>query len=221
MKRRNGVGRNGRLSDTGAIPYISPGVPEHIDDLVLSSSQVRRRPLTLREGQAALDAVRDELNVGPIPGRPGMVGPRRRAVSPAGLSMPPPSGVPHVGLSGARAPIAKPTRKYAPRRRVGSPTSTAQREKKATGCRLHGAACGTTDACHVTDRSIGGCDDALCTIPLCRPVHEAFDAHEFDALPLLTYEEQAHAVGHLGILRALRRITGSEWVEKLGPEVRL
>lgn len=41
MKRshRNGI----RIPTREPVPYISPGVPEHLDDLVLSSAQVQRR----------------------------------------------------------------------------------------------------------------------------------------------------------------------------------
>ena len=163
MKRR--VPSQRRVPPRAPIPYISPGPTKHIDDLVQSSSQVRR---TL----PADGSLERNQNVRILANAP-----RRRAT---------------VSLA-----------------------SPAQREKKATGCRLHGLACGPTDAAHIVDRSLGGCDDAACTIPLCRTAHEAYDAHELDILPLLTYDEQAHAVGHLGILRALERITGSEWLERL------
>jgi hypothetical protein len=119
--------------------------------------------------------------------------------------------------NGIRVPTREPIPYVSPGRpaRGAMSASPAQRAKKAAGCRLHGAACGTPDAAHVVDRSIGGCDDPLCAIPLCRVLHEGYDRHELDILPLLTYEEQAHAVGHLGLLRALNRITGSEWFERL------
>jgi hypothetical protein len=57
-------------------------------------------------------------------------------------------------------------------------------------------------------RALGGCDFFDCVIPLCRDAHRAFDAHRLDILPLLTHEEQAHAVSHLGIVAAYHRLTG-------------
>jgi hypothetical protein len=106
-------------------------------------------------------------------------------------------------------------------RRAVSPASREQRTKTREGCRVHGLACGAADPAHVVDRSIGGCDDELCVIPLCRMAHDAYDRHKLDLLPMLSYAEQAHAVAHLGLLRALKRITGRDWVERLGPETRL
>lgn len=70
---------------------------------------------------------------------------------------------------------------------------------------------GPVDPMHVVDRSIGGCDDGACAIPACRPIHLAYDDHQFNVLPYLTLLEQAHAVGHLGIVGALKRVTGLEW----------
>lgn len=68
MKRGSGF----RKPEREATPYISPGVPEHIDDLVLNSSQVQRRPLSpeVEAGFRILD-------------RATQSAPRRRAVSPA------------------------------------------------------------------------------------------------------------------------------------------
>lgn len=92
-----------------------------------------------------------------------------------------------------------------------SPASSLQRAKAKAGCRVTGVE--HADPAHVVDRSLGGCDDPLCTVPLARLVHDAYDRGEVDLLPYLTREEQAHAVGHLGLLRALRRITGVDWKE--------
>jgi hypothetical protein len=58
---------------------------------------------------------------------------------------------------------------------------------------------------------MGGCDDDLCVLPLCRECHYRYDSHELDVLSVLTFAEQAHAVEHLGLLRALRRITNTRW----------
>ena len=105
-----------------------------------------------------------------------------------------------------------------PRRGRGvSPASTEQREKRDSVwlCRV----CKTKDGygldpAHVIDRSVGGCDEAACVVPLCRLCHNAYDegTPQLDLLPYLTLEEQAHAVGHLGLTRALRRITGERHI---------
>lgn len=49
-------------------------------------------------------------------------------------------------------------------------------------------------------------------VPLCIDCHRAYDARELDLLPHLTYEEQAAAVAHLGIVRALHRTSGQSLI---------
>jgi hypothetical protein len=65
----------------------------------------------------------------------------------------------------------------------------------------------------VIPRSLGGCGDALCVVPLCRrPCHRADDSGELDLLPYLEpgwRAQLAHAVGHVGLIGALRRISGA------------
>jgi hypothetical protein len=46
-------------------------------------------------------------------------------------------------------------------------------------------------------------------VPLCIEHHAAFDAHELNLLPHTTYAEQGAAVKHVGIDRALKRLTSS------------
>lgn len=46
-------------------------------------------------------------------------------------------------------------------------------------------------------------------VPLCTKHHMLYDAHRLDLLPYLTHEEQASAVGHVGIVSALRRLTST------------
>jgi hypothetical protein len=69
------------------------------------------------------------------------------------------------------------------------------------------------DAAHLIPRSLGGCGDPLCVVPLCRrPCHRAYDSGELDLLPHLEpawRAQLAHAVGHVGLIGALRRISGS------------
>jgi hypothetical protein len=85
--------------------------------------------------------------------------------------------------------------------------------------------CGTDrriDPAHLIPRSLGGCGDPLCTCPLCRPCHRAYDRGELDLLPYLEpawRAQLAHAVGHVGLIAALRRITAtrSAGVDNVAP----
>jgi hypothetical protein len=64
---------------------------------------------------------------------------------------------------------------------------------------------------HLVPRSLGGCDDAACVVALCRRHHRAYDRGTLDLLPYLEPNsrfEICHAVGRLGIVGALRRLTG-------------
>jgi hypothetical protein len=76
--------------------------------------------------------------------------------------------------------------------------------------------CGATtgvDPAHLIPRSLGGCGDALCVVPLCRrSCHRAYDSGELDLLPHLEpgwRAQLAHAVGHVGLVGAIRRIGGT------------
>ena len=67
------------------------------------------------------------------------------------------------------------------------------------------------DPAHLIPRSLGGCGHALCVTALCRRCHRAYDRGDLDLLPYLEpawRAQLAHAVGHLGLIGALRRITG-------------
>lgn len=79
---------------------------------------------------------------------------------------------------------------------------------------------GRCRACRRTDRGleaahvIGRIHDpkdgkvrAVDVVPLCRECHRAYDARSLSILEVLTLEEQAAAVAHLGMLRALRRVS--------------
>ena len=74
--------------------------------------------------------------------------------------------------------------------------------------------CGAThriDPAHLIPRSLGGCGEALCVVPACRSCHRAYDEGRLDLLPYLEpawRAQLAHAVGHVGLVAALRRITG-------------
>ena len=88
--------------------------------------------------------------------------------------------------------------------------SDAQRAK------IVGAACvvclqtkGLTPA-HLAPRSLGGCDDRDCVVPLCWMHHRAHDTGRLALLPHLEPRwraEVAHAVTHLGLIAAVRRLS--------------
>jgi hypothetical protein len=64
---------------------------------------------------------------------------------------------------------------------------------------------------HLIPRSLGGCGDPLCVVPACRRCHRAYDRGELDLVPYLEpawRPQLAHAVGHVGLIGALRRISG-------------
>jgi hypothetical protein len=87
----------------------------------------------------------------------------------------------------------------------------AQRAAVAGRCCI---VCGSDrriDSAHLIPRSMGGCGDPLCVIPACRVHHRAYDRGELDLLPFLEpawRTQLAHVVGHVGLIGALRRISG-------------
>jgi hypothetical protein len=80
------------------------------------------------------------------------------------------------------------------------------------------------DPAHLWPRGMGGCDDALCVIPLCRAHHRLFDEGKLDILAKLIdggyYPEMAHAIQahELSPLTLLERLTGTEWAPLGSPE---
>ena len=110
-----------------------------------------------------------------------------------------------------RTPI---TRKTPLRSSPAMAASEAQRAAVAgRACIACGATRGRIDPAHLIPRSLGGCGDPLCVVPLCRtPCHRAYDTGRLDLLPYLEpawRAQLAHAVGHIGLIGALRRITGA------------
>lgn len=91
-----------------------------------------------------------------------------------------------------------------------APASPAQRAK-VTGARC--VVCGATaqiDPAHLVPRALGGCEEPECVVALCRPHHRAYDRGELDLLPYLEPAcrvEIAHAMMHLGLIGAWRRLT--------------
>lgn len=97
--------------------------------------------------------------------------------------------------------------------------ATSERQHDAiTGRRC--IVCGTdrrVDPAHLISPMVGGCDDPLCRVPLCRLHHRAYGLGELDLLPYLEpawRAQLAHAVGHVGLIAALRQISG--WRETTG-----
>lgn len=96
---------------------------------------------------------------------------------------------------------------------------TAARVKVTTegACRVCGSR-SRLEAAHIIGRSHDSSRivNPLDVVPLCGDqCHRAYDAHDLDLLPYLSLAEQARAVGHVGIIRALARISS---VKKPSPE---
>jgi hypothetical protein len=94
-----------------------------------------------------------------------------------------------------------------------SPASPAQRAKVVGRKCL---VCGQrpVDPAHLVPRSLGGCDQPECVVPLCRVHHRMYDRGELDLLSYLEPRfraELAHGLLHLGLLGLLRRVTGTRW----------
>lgn len=108
-------------------------------------------------------------------------------------------------------------RRSKPLQRTPSMTAT-ERQRAAVANRVC-IVCGADrriDPAHLIPRSLGGCGDALCVVPLCRFHHRAYDRGELDLLPYLEpgwRAQLAHAVGHAGLVGTTRRITGSRVTE--------
>jgi hypothetical protein len=98
--------------------------------------------------------------------------------------------------------------------------SDAQRAAVAGRCCVVWGTDRRIDPAHLIPRSLGGCGDALCVIPACRDHHRAYDRGELDLLPYLEpgwRTQLAHAVGHVGLIGALRRISGHRtWSDENG-----
>lgn len=92
-----------------------------------------------------------------------------------------------------------------------SPASVAQRVKVSGRRCVVCDAASRIDPAHLVPRGVGGCDDALCVVALCRLCHRRYDRGELDLVAYLEpghRAEAAHAVEHLGLAGALRRIGG-------------
>jgi hypothetical protein len=99
-------------------------------------------------------------------------------------------------------------RRTAPLARTSASRASAIQRAKVAGlrCLVCGAAT-SIDPAHLVPRSLGGCDEADCVVPLCRIHHRAYDQGGLDLVAHLEPDwrrEVAHAVGHLGLVGALR-----------------
>jgi hypothetical protein len=112
----------------------------------------------------------------------------------------------------ARLRARKPLRRTKPLQRTLSLAATDSQRAAVAGRPC--IACGATpriDPAHLIPRSLGGCGDPLCVVPACRSCHRAYDRGELDLLPHLEpawRAQAAHVVGHVGLIAALRRISG-------------
>ena len=104
-------------------------------------------------------------------------------------------------------------RRTRPLQRTASLAASDRQRNAVAGRRC--LVCGSDrriDPAHLIPRSLGGCGDALCVVPLCRFHHRAYDRGELDLLPYLEpawRSQLAHAVRHVGLIGALRRTSGS------------
>jgi hypothetical protein len=105
-------------------------------------------------------------------------------------------------------------RRYSPLRR--SPVSPASEEQRVKVAGRACLVCGRrpVDPAHLVSRSLGGCDEPNCVVPLCRRCHRDYDRGELDLLPHLEPRcraEVAHALTHLPLIGVLRRVSGRRW----------
>lgn len=77
-----------------------------------------------------------------------------------------------------------------------TPASADQRAKVKGEVSITGEP-GPCDPAHLTPRKHGGCDDPLCTVPLTRAEHRAFDDGKLDILPYLIAGQRWEEIGHM------------------------
>jgi len=112
----------------------------------------------------------------------------------------------------AKLRAGKPLQRKAPLQRTSSMAASEAQRAAVAGHRC--IVCGAdrrVDPAHLVPRTLGGCGDVACCVPLCRADHRRYDRGELDLLPYLepSWRPQlAHAVGHVGLIGALRRVTG-------------
>jgi hypothetical protein len=114
-----------------------------------------------------------------------------------------------------RTPMKRSTK---PRKRTAvSPASPDQRAKVKDAPSIVSGQ-GPCDPAHLVPRSLGGCDDPLCVIPLTRTEHRLYDRGELDLSPFLIREgcirEVQHGLVHTdgSLLRLIRIVTGKRHI---------
>lgn len=95
--------------------------------------------------------------------------------------------------------------------------SKEQAAKRNAGVSIVSGATVGLDAAHLCSRALGGCEDALCVVPLTRAEHRSFDEGGLDLLPYLVphhVDEIAHALRHYrgDLIALLERLTGEKWM---------
>ena len=140
-------------------------------------------------------------------------GPLRRS-RPLRSGRPPARRTPLTRITPLRpGPWRKPRNEERADGRAPFAASDAQRAKILGGaCIVCEQTKGITPA-HLAARSLGGCDHPDCVVPLCWMHHRAYDTGRLELLPYLEPRwrvEVAHAVLHLGLVGAYRRL-GRPW----------
>ena len=118
-----------------------------------------------------------------------------------------------TALRRGRPPARRtPLQRKTPLQRQPFTAASAPQRAKVAGRRcLVCNASARIDPAHLVPRSLGGCDHALCVVALCRTCHRRYDTGGLDLVAWLEPDhraEAAHAVSHLGLAGALRRISG-------------
>jgi hypothetical protein len=107
----------------------------------------------------------------------------------------------------------EPPKRTTPLARVPVSAASAAQRAKVRGRRcLVCAARAPVDPAHLVPRSLGCCDHFDCVVALCRTHHRAYERGDLGLGAHLEpghRREAAHAVEHLGLIGALRRLTGS------------
>jgi hypothetical protein len=122
------------------------------------------------------------------------------------------------GAGPVRRNPLRPSRKPARQRDVSAErppfgASEAQRQKIVGGACVVCLQTKAITPAHLAPRSLGGCDHPDCVVPLCWIHHRAYDTGRLELLPYLEPRwrtEVAHAVMHLGLIGACRRLTGRQ-----------
>ena len=115
-------------------------------------------------------------------------------------------------------------RRTKPLQRTPSLAATGAQRVAVAGrpCIVCGATHGV-DPAHLIPKALGGCGDARCVTALCRVCYRAYDAGRLDLLPYLEpawRAQLAHAGGHVGLIGALRRLSGANREPQGEPAVR-